>query len=148
VQKVLDTTPDGLLTDGNIAGSGYVEVPRAGVGNFSEIQALAHSIFTDSYLKEENAAIEVQNGTKRSGLAATVGAILKTYNYNVTSMLTADNQNYPTTIIYDYTNGKKPYTVRYLENRFGVRAQKAAAPTPNAPDIRVILGADYHSSKP
>lgn len=142
-QKVLDTSPDGVLVFGNIAGAGSIEVPRAGVGNFSEVRALAHSLFVDSYITEENASVEVQNGTTRANLAATVGKMLKGYNYNVTSMTTADKNNYPTTIIYDYSDGKKPYTVSYLEKRFGVKAQKASAPAAGAGDIRIIVGANY-----
>jgi LCP family protein required for cell wall assembly len=151
VQKVLDTSPEGLLVSGNIAGSGYVEIPRAGVGNFSEIQQLVHSIFVDNYIKEENAAVEVQNGTTRNGLATTVGNLLKSYQYNVVKTVTADNQNYSTTILYDYTGGKKPFTIRYLENRFGIKAQKASAPKAatgeTAPDIRIIIGSDYRVTK-
>lgn len=141
-QKVLDTSPDGLLVNGNIGG-GYVELPKT--GNFDAIRAFVHSFFVDNYIKSENARVEVQNGTTRNGLAATVGDMLKAYNYNVTKTATAPNQNYPATIIYDYTGGKKPYTVHYLENRFHVKVQKAT-PTADDQDIKIILGADYRSS--
>lgn len=143
--KVLDTgSPDSLLKDGSgtIPGAGSIEVPIAGLGNYTAIQAYAHSIFADSYIKGENATIEVQNGTLQSGLATTVGALLKTYNYNVISVVTAPQQNHAQTIIYDYTNGKKPYTINYLENRFGVKAQKAVR-GPSDPDISIVVGASY-----
>jgi LCP family protein required for cell wall assembly len=141
ITKVLDTSPDGLLVSGNIGG-GSVEIPKAGINNFSEIRAFVHSIFVDNYLKEENAAIEVANGTSRSGLAADVTKILKAYNYNVVKTTTADNQNYPATVIYDYTDGKKPYTVSYLENRFRTKAKRMAPVAPDV-EIKIILGADY-----
>jgi polyisoprenyl-teichoic acid--peptidoglycan teichoic acid transferase len=148
VQKVLDTTPEGLLNSANIGGA-YVEIPRAGIGNFSEIQELVHSIFVDNFIKDENARLEIQNGTTRNGLATTVGNMLKSYQYNVVKMVTAENQNYVTTMLYDYSGGKKPYTIRYLENRFGVKAQRASAPAenPDSLDIRVIVGADYKGVK-
>jgi hypothetical protein len=63
--------------------------------------------------------------------------------------------SYPTTVIYDYTGGKKPYTLNYLERRFKVKAQKSAPPVAvatadgtsvPAPEIRIILGSDYKSN--
>ncbi len=115
-------------------------------GSFNEIRNYTHSIFIDNYIKDENAAIEVQNGTSRAGLATSVGTLLRdTYKYNVVGMTTADNQNYPSTVIYDYSGGKKPYTIKYLETRFNVKSQKATAPAGVTADIRVILGADYRA---
>jgi LCP family protein required for cell wall assembly len=165
VNKVLDTTPDGLLTQlANDPRCGcYTEQPAAGPFVYTAIQELAHSIFADGYLKQENAAIEIQNGTLRSGLATSVAKMLKGYNYNVVNATTADNQHYPTTVIYDYSSGTRPYTLNYLERRFGVKATRATPPVASAstppagqtttqgatttppvtPDIRVILGADY-----
>lgn len=144
-QKVLDTSPNGFLTDSNIGG-GYVELPKS--GNWDDIRNFVHSFFADNYIKNENASIEVQNGTKRSGLAGTVAAVLKGYNYNVTKVTTAANQNYPSTILYDCTGGKKPYTIHYLENRFGVKAQKATPPSDGSgTDIKIIVGANYHTSQ-
>jgi LCP family protein required for cell wall assembly len=144
INKVLDTSSDGLLVNSTIGG-GYVEVPKAGLNNFSEIRQFVHSIFVDNYLKEEGATIEVQNGTSRPNLAANVSKLLKGYGYNVERALSADNQNYPSTIIYDYTDGKKPYTIRYLENRFNVKARKANPPNDGTPtsNIKIILGSDY-----
>lgn len=140
--KVLDTSANGLLVFGNVRGAGSIEIPAAGIGNYSAIQQLAHSIFADSYIKDENATIEVQNGTLQSGLATSVTTLLKSYNYNVVSTTTAPQQNYSHTVIYDYSGGKKPYTINYLEKRFGVRSQRATR-GPSDPDIRIILGSDY-----
>ncbi len=153
INKVLDTTPEGLLVFGNIDGAGSVEIPKAGIGDFSEIQELVHSIFVDNYLKDENARIVVQNGTTKNGLATTVGNLLKNYQYNVIKTVTADNQNYATSLLYDYTGGKKPYSIRYLENRFGVKAVKATPPAATngvadeTPDIKIIIGADYRVNR-
>lgn len=139
ISKVLDTSPEGLLVAHSGDGRGYIELPRT--GNFEEIRQFAHSIFVDGYLKEENASIEVQNGTGRDGLATTVGKQLKGYNYNVIKTTTAD-QKYANTVIYDYSGGKKPVTIKYLEKRFGIKAQKINVSSPET-DIKVILGTDY-----
>ncbi|MBW3537954.1 LCP family protein [Candidatus Parcubacteria bacterium] len=142
VTKVLDTSPDGLLEFGDIPGAGSIVVPKAGVGDFSEIKRAVQAIFVDNYLKEEAASIEVHNGTTRDGLATKVGKVLQGYNYNVVRMVTADRQNYAGTVIYDYTGGQKPYTVKYLETRFGAKAQKFPG-SGNQADIKVVVGADY-----
>jgi hypothetical protein len=152
--KVLDTTgPDSLLIDGSgqIDGAGSIELPRAGNFDYSDIQDFVKNIFVDHYITSENARIEVQNGSGIAGGAATVVKSLKAAHYNVGDPLNAPN-SYTQTVIYDYTGGKKPYTVNYLERRFGVKAQRATAPAPatdangqtvSPPEIRIILGSDY-----
>jgi LCP family protein required for cell wall assembly len=157
--KVLDTEgPDSLLTDGSgqIAGAGSIELPRRGNFDYSDIQDFVKNIFVDHYITDENARIEVQNGSGVSGVAAQVARSLKAAHYNVTDP-TNSPQLLSKTVIYDYTGGKKPYTINYLERRFGVTAVRATAPTPSlspgpsaspaatglAPEIRIILGSDY-----
>jgi polyisoprenyl-teichoic acid--peptidoglycan teichoic acid transferase len=142
--KVLDTSSDaangGLLKDANYGG--YVEIPKAGLNNFTDIRAFAHTIFPDAYIKEEAAAILIQNGTNKTGLANTVSKLLTGYNYNVISATTADRTDYKVTELYDYTDGKKPYTIKYLELRFKVKAKRVSRGDSD-PDIKLIVGADY-----
>ena len=120
------------------------------------------NIFTDHYLVDENARVEVQNGSGVPGLAGKVVTSLKSAHYNVGDPTNATS-NVAKTMIYDYTSGKKPYTINYLERRFGVKAQRTAAPSPStatsssttgtssaaptaaAPEIRIILGSDYQA---
>lgn len=152
INKVLTNNPtDGtapLVKNGSIGGASVV-VPTAGVGNYKAIQAFVRSIFVDSYIKSESAKIEIQNGTTKAGLAASTAELLKSYQYNVINVASADKTTYTTTVIYDYTDGKKPITLTYLENRFGVKAVKANLPTATggqtttSPDIRIILGSSY-----
>lgn len=158
-QKVLsDEGDDPLLVGGTniIPAAGWVAVPKAGTYDYSEIQDFVKNIFVDHYITDENAVIEVQNGSGTSGIAGAVVKSLKAAHYNVLDAANADD-HYTTTVIYDYTGGKKPYTINYLEQRFGVKAQKMAAPSPAAtgtpgantvaPEIRIILGSDYKSTQ-
>jgi LCP family protein required for cell wall assembly len=157
--KVLDIgKPDSLLKDGSglIAGAGSIELPIAGNFNYSDIQDFVKNIFVDHYITDENARVEVQNGSGIPGLAASVVTSLKAAHYNLLDPTNATG-SYTQTVLYDYTNGKKPYTINYLEKRFGVKAQKMPAPSPQAspaastssasasltPEIRIILGSDY-----
>jgi LCP family protein required for cell wall assembly len=155
--KVLDTTgPDSLLVDATnkIPGAGSIELPRKGNFDYGDIQDFVKNIFVDQYITDENARIEVQNGSGLSGVASSVVKSLKSAHYNVGDPVNADS-HYAKTVIYDYTGGKKPYTINYLEHRFGVKATKAPAPSPTTdangntvapPEIRIILGSDYNST--
>jgi LCP family protein required for cell wall assembly len=152
--KVLDTdSKDPLLVGGIniIDGAGYIEVPKIGNFDYTDIQDLVKNIFTDHYLVDENALLEVQNGSGIPGLASSVVKSLQSAHYNVGDPLNAVD-HYATTVLYDYTGGKKPYTINYLEQRFKVKAQRMTAPTPTVdasgkpaavPQIRIILGSDY-----
>ncbi|MBW4061820.1 LCP family protein [Candidatus Saccharibacteria bacterium] len=158
--KVLDDAPDNYLVGGTdiIPAAGYIYVPKAGTFNYSDIHDFVKNIFVDHYITNENAIVEVDNGSGVTGIAGTVVTSLKAAHYNVLPAANAD-ATYQTTVIYDYTNGKKPYTIKYLEDRFGVTAKKmTASPTPTAtstvaqattaqtPEIRIILGRDFATS--
>lgn len=142
--KVLDTSNDaangGLLNDANYGG--YVQIPKLGLNKFADIQAFAHTVFPDAHIKEEAAQILVQNGTKTSGLANTLSKFLTGYGYSVLSATTADRTDYKVTELYDYSDGKKPYTIKYLELRFKVKAKRVTKGESD-PDIKLIAGADY-----
>jgi LCP family protein required for cell wall assembly len=153
--KVLDTDgEDSLLIDGTgrIPGAGSIELPRRGNFDYTDIQDYVKNIFVDRYIVSENARIQVQNGSGRAGVASQVVKSLKSAHYNVMDPTNAD-EILTKTVIYDYTGGKKPYTINYLERRFGVKATRATAPSPTvdpttgkpgtAPQIRIILGSDY-----
>lgn len=158
-QEVLDTDrPESLLAGGIniIPAAGYIEVPKLGNFDYSDIQDFVKNVFVDHYITGENAVLEVQNGSGTAGIAATIVKSLKSAHYNVLDPTNADG-HYTKTVIYDYTGGKKPYTINYLEQRFGVKAQKATAPSPTAtgtpspttatPEIRIILGSDYKTAQ-
>jgi hypothetical protein len=153
----LDTaSKDAVLIGGIniIPAAGYIEVPKAGNFNYTDIQDMVKNIFSDHYIIDENARLEIQNGSGIPGLAGVVAKSLQSAHYNVGEPGNAAD-HYTTTVIYDYTGGKKPYTINYLEQRFKVKAQKVTAPTPAVdangvaipvPQIRIILGSDYKSA--
>lgn len=153
VNKVLDNSDTGLLVDGSgkYAGAGSILLPKAGDFNYGDIQELAHSIFTDGYLQKEAAAVQIQNGTTQSGLAAAVSKQLTAYGYHITDAITAPEQTHTTSQIIDYSDGKKPFTVKYLEARFHTKAVKQTRPVdtagqPTGPDVVIIVGSDYRTT--
>ena len=144
--KVLDIDTTGLVKNSQV-GAASVVVPVAGIGNYSAIQAFVRSIFVDGYIKQEAATIQVENGTAQINKAQLVSELLKSYNYNVISAVPADATSYKKTQIIDSSRGSKPYTIQYLEKRFGVKAtpaaQDSAEQKPAAADVRIIVGTDY-----
>ncbi len=138
VSKVLDDSSDGLLY-GDYVGDMFVLKPRS--GDFREVAAFAHQIFIDSYIRDENARIIIENGTLRGGIATELSKFLKDYGYNIVAVKMASRTNYSETLIYDYTGGKKPYTISYLQKRLNAKVQKASGV--HDFDIKIILGSNY-----
>lgn len=147
VSKVLDNETNHLVATSDINGASVV-IPAAGIGYYKDIQAYVRSIFVDGYIKKEAATIDVQNGTPYNNRTQLVTDILKSYNYNVVTSGPATTKTVRTTQIIDYTGGKKPYTIQYLQKRLGVTATSAAIDVNNPPpaEVQIIIGADYQSS--
>jgi len=140
VMKVLDNSADGPLTSGSIEG-GYYLVPKAGIKNFTEIQRIAHEIFSDPYLAKENARLEVINATGEAGAAKEVQDTLKSYGYNVVK-IDKGTEVFTKNTIYDYTQGKASVTVEFLKKRFNAEVKNQPKSSENI-DITLILGKDY-----
>jgi len=114
-------------------------------GDYSEIRRFAHEIFVDTYITDENASIEVLSGTKNTSSAKKLASVLKSYGYNITNIGNADKTDYKTTVIYDNTKGKKPYTLEFLKKRLSklsIKPQIKEQSYSNA-DIVIIVGSDY-----
>lgn len=145
--KVLDTETDGLLIPDTVILGGmkaYVLKPKA--GDFSEIQNLAQNIFDLDKIKQENASIEIQNGTKISGLAYDAKLTLEKLDYNVIRIANAQRQDYEKTVIYDFSGGNKSYTIKALKDKFEANVSQvplSEEDREDRADIVVILGQDY-----
>ncbi len=137
--EVLDNSRHGLLYATHVGGM-YVLRPIG--NNFTKIKQFAHELFTDSYIKQEAAKIALQNGTFRNNIATNLGKILKSYGYDITSVSRAEKKNYKKTIIYDYSGGKKIYTVTFLARRLDAQVVRAYKKDQDI-DLKIILGEDY-----
>lgn len=139
VSKVLDNGADGELIADSSTGI-YTLLPKD--SSWEQIQRIAHELFTDPDLKRENAKIKVINCSSVVGQAAKLSDILKSYNYQiigVTNGVASDK-----TIIYDYSQGKNPVTVAFLEKRLNVKSIKKSSPDPyNTADIAIVIGSNY-----
>jgi hypothetical protein len=91
--------------------------------------------------------VAIENGTTTTGIGGKFKQQLADdgYDINVASVSDALASTYATSEIIDYTGGKRPHTVAYLEGLLNVK--KVTAPPTSLVDppanIVVILGADY-----
>lgn len=138
ISKVLDNSADGPLV--SYSNGGYYLKPKT--GNFKEVARIAHEIFSDPYLVKENARLEVLNGSSTSGIGKEVSDTLKSYGYNVANLDKAD-KTYTKTIIYDYSGGKNPYTIKFLQDRFKAETKTQPTSSKSGIDITLIIGDDY-----
>ncbi|MEK7807484.1 MAG: LCP family protein [Chloroflexota bacterium] len=95
------------------------------------------------YLLKEGARVEVQNGSNKSGVAATAADYLRAKGINVVSVGNADRNNYTTTTIADLNN--KPYTAKWIADTLRLPQANiiTGSKSANGADIRIIIGADF-----
>lgn len=133
-----------LVKTGSMNGQSVV-MPLAGIGDYSQIQALVRSKLKDGYIVKENATLTVLNGTITPGRAGQKAEELRSYGYNIGTVADAPTQNYEKTVIVDLTKGKTPYTKNYLEKRLGVKVATKLPDTaiqPGTASYVIILGQD------
>lgn len=149
IQSVSLVDPgNSFVTTGNINGMSVV-MPKAGLEDYSKIQAYIRSKLKDGYIAKENATITVLNGTARPGLASDKADELKSYGYNIGTVDNAPTDNYAKTTIVDLSGGSKKYTLNYLKKRLSVDATTMQLPqgvVAGQANIVIILGTDETST--
>lgn len=134
--------PQRLVTTANFGGESVV-IPTAGNLQFDDIRYFVRNTLRDGFLEKENASVDVYNGTLVTGLAGRTAEHLKSFGYNVGTVADAPTKGMQNTIVVDMTGGKKEYTKKYLENRFGVSAVNNLPGNdidPGNADFVIILG--------
>lgn len=119
------TSPQNLVTTDRV-GSASVVRPKAGFDTYSEIQSYVRSQLRDGYLVKEAAGVYVVGATE--DLKQHTADVLTSYGYNVVGTATGKNLPAGMTIV-DLTDGAKPYTKHYLQDRYGV-STTATLPQP------------------
>ncbi len=112
------TTPTSLVTTDRVGNASVVR-PRAGFDNYSDIQAYVRSQLQDGYILKEHAPVAVigANETLRANTVLT----LKDYGYNLVNSTVAASLPSGITIV-DLSKGQAPYTLHYLQDRYGLAA--------------------------
>ncbi len=168
INKVLDNSAGGLLTDRTGYDGAYLLVPRA--GNFDQIKNLVSEIFGTAPVVESTpikidppapavqplskpVRLTVLNGTWVSGLAGKTATILNTYGFAATAS-NSPNRDINTTKIYDLSYGKQDEALNVLKT---VTSAELAYDSPDwlesvkteagNPDLILILGLDAPDQK-
>jgi hypothetical protein len=142
---VLDNSPTGPLVSAN--NGAYVLLPKT--GNYTQIQQIAHNLFSNPYLNGEKATISVLNASGQSGLATKLASKLTSNSYIVGTIANAPTEA-STTRIYDLTQGENPNTLKLLKQQLSASIststpQSIIDSAPNS-DIIIVLGSDYHAN--
>lgn len=138
VSKVLQTGSGGELYSDSSSGTFYL-YPNG--DSYEVIQKIAHEIFSDPDLKREDAKIEVLNGSSTAGLALKLSETLRSYGYNIVRVDNTDKVE--KTIICDYSNGGKEFTLNFLMDRLDASVVKRERSKDSTTDIVIIIGKDY-----
>jgi len=136
VSKVLDNSADGPLFSDSSSGTYYLK-PKG--GSWKEVQQIAHEIFIDPYLRRESATIEIVNASHAAAAANDLSTTLKSYGYNITKVSTSKDY-LKETVIYDYSDGSKKYTLEFLKNRLDAGISKKTKSSNIAVDLQIIIG--------
>ena len=150
IRWVFDDSPDNLLTSTVTEDGAFVLVPKG--GGFGEMQVIASGIFDPALPeKQRDQRIEIQNGTKISGLAYQVSQYLQSRGYQVITIGNAPTQDYQKTVVYDLQHTGVLSKTEGLVELLGAQlasslpdwmtATTAKAISPNA-DVVIILGQD------
>ncbi len=165
INKVLDNSPNGLLIDSRSSNGAYILIPRS--GDFSEIQYMVNNVFSEAptevknVVLEENATLEVRNGTWINGLASQTAIDLEKYSFKVIRVGNSSKQNFQKSVIYDLSYGEKNGSLTVLKKvlnanvSFGlpnwliedIEKELEGEKNPVQPDFLVILGQDADKTK-
>jgi len=140
----LADAPNNFITTGPMNGQS-IDLPTAGLFDYSAIRLFVRSQLKDGYIVKENAKIVILNGTTVPGLATAKADELKTYGYNVVAIANAPSSGWAQTTLVDLSHGQAKYTGHYLEQRFN-QTSINKLPDPliqtNGADFVIIIGSD------
>jgi len=145
---VLDNGTTGPLYETNINGA-YLLLPKD--MSFYQLQQIVKYAFEPSQQAKipEPIKVEVQNGTKITGLAYQTSLRLKNKGFKVIKIGNASQQNYDNTIIYDLSDGQlqdELTKLKELINTNNISKDKESLSNYNSElDFLIILGQDQQS---
>ncbi len=129
-----------MVTTGNMSGQSIVR-PVAGIYDFSEIQSFVRSKL-NTMNGQEDARIEVLNGSSSVGVASSKAKELKADGINITNIGDTDANQYPAISWYDLSGGKLTKTSAKLQQVLGVAAAGTTLPpgVQSTADFVIIIG--------
>ena len=139
----LFSTDDPMFTTGNLPGAGSSVYPKAGVGNYTQLQAFLAKQLTSDPVVREGANITVLNGSGIAGVGQTVADSLEAKNYTIDEVANAPEGTYAAYEIYQIGEGNTA-TAAKLAELYKVTIKKTAPPVSvtGATDFVIIVGKD------
>ncbi len=138
----LNKEGESVLATGPYNGQSIVR-PKAGIGDFTDIQSYIRKYLTGSGIVTENASIEILNASTTAGIAAE-----KADEFDAEGLVNISTNDTPyssTTPVtwYDTTGGGKPKTAAKLASLLGKQATGSSLPSgvQSSADFVVVLGA-------
>lgn len=127
-------------------------IPSSGIGDFGQLQQYYQQLISNNPVVKETPSVVVLNASNVNGLASQQRTTLESKGYNVTAIADA-NSEYPTTMIVDNTQGKKPNSLKQLEQLYQgtvVSGDTGSAQANEAgnytADFVVILGQNWQAN--
>lgn len=140
--QVLGSTENGLVVSGRSSVGASIQVPRVGMNDFSEIQAFARAYFASPIIMTEKPTVLIQNSGAAKTAVTSMQKQLEWAGYTV-KISDTDSTTEQTTALYDYTNKKKPHSVRYLKDRYDLKPVEKSTDETITTDFVLILGQDF-----
>jgi LCP family protein required for cell wall assembly len=112
--------------------------------NSTAIPNLIHRLFGDPTLSQENAPVEILNGTPTGGVASDLQGTLQGLGFHVVGNGNASGTDYPRTqvVVNDSVQGTADYTARRLQRILDADLVHESLPNQSA-RIVVIVGKDF-----
>ena len=141
--KPISLVSDGKeLIGGEMLNGSSIQVPTAGMYDYSEIKAYIHKKIFAGAVSNEKAHVALFNGSGVEGYAGTQKSKLEEEGFTIASTDNAPSGSYESVEIYDLSGGKKPKTKSKLQEIYGVMAKTSKSPitVPSDTDFVVIYG--------
>ncbi|MFZ1301993.1 MAG: LCP family protein [Candidatus Microsaccharimonas sp.] len=137
----LYSTDNPIFTTGPIPGAGSSVYPRAGIGNYSELQAYLDKQLTSNPIVREGANITVLNGSGVAGAGQTVADELTAKEFIIDEVSNAPEGTYAAIEVYQI-NTDMTATASKLEEIYGVKVKTTAPPVSvtGSTDFVIIVG--------
>ncbi len=127
-------------------------IPKAGVGDYSQIRNFYLQLTSNNPIVREDASVVVLNASNVLDLAHKEAGILTGKGFNVTSITDA-NTEHTQTMIVDMSDGKDPASLQALEKLFPGQVTTSTSSSPEAAEAKgfnanfvVILGRNWDTS--
>ncbi len=136
IQTIDLKEPNNELIVGDMLSGASIQVPRAGMYDYSEIADLINKTVNSNEVTREAASVALFNGSGQAGYATKKSDELTAQGFTISAIDNAPDGTYGRVEIYDVTK-KKPATKSKLEKIFSAKTKK------NQPPISVTEGTDF-----